>query len=162
MNLKHLRDLVITPVLRHLGMYSPAAVQLVLGTAIQESGGFHLMQLGGGPALGLYQMEPATHDDIWRTFLYYRPDIADRVRTLELPGWYDDDNAREMEGNLYYATALCRLRYWRVSEPLPPPDDIHSIARYWKYHYNTHLGKGSTDEFLHNWQRHAPEEEGRE
>ena len=44
--------------------YAAAAVELPLGTARVESGLRHRRQIGGGPALGLSQMEPNTHDDI--------------------------------------------------------------------------------------------------
>ncbi|KAF0118141.1 MAG: hypothetical protein FD149_866 [Rhodospirillaceae bacterium] len=73
----HFVTTVIRPTLLHLGLHSPAAEALLLGTAIQESRlGTYLRQTGGGPALGVYQMEPATHEDIWTNFLAYRPDLA--------------------------------------------------------------------------------------
>src|SRR5258708_26545125 len=41
-------------------------------------------QLGGGPAVGLFQMEPTTHDDCWTNFLNFRPVLAGKVKqTLE-------------------------------------------------------------------------------
>lgn len=158
MNLLHLRDLVIVPTLKHLGLHSEAAVELVLGTAIQESQGKYLKQLGGGPAIGIYQMEPDTHDDIWVNYLRYKPELAWKLRELELPNWYPDDNAREMEGNLYYATGICRTHYRRVSEPLPEVGDVEGMARYWKKHYNTCLGAGTEDEYRLNWLRYAPQQ----
>lgn len=153
MNIGHLKNLVIVPVLKRLEMYSDAAVNLLLGTAIQESRGIYLKQLGGGPALGIYQMEPATHDSLWDNYLN-RPNkkqIADRVRTLELPDWYPINEAREMEGNLYYATAMCRIHYWQFAEPLPNATDISGMAFYWKRYYNTVEGAGTTAEFIENW-----------
>lgn len=65
----HLRDLIIRPTLVEMGHYSPAAEALLLGTAAHEShGGRYLSQIRG-PARGIYQMEPATHDDLWRHYL---------------------------------------------------------------------------------------------
>jgi hypothetical protein len=64
----------IGPVLRQLGLDEyrmQAAEELLLGTALQESGLIYRRQLNNGPALGLFQMEPATHDDIWADFLTY-------------------------------------------------------------------------------------------
>ena len=55
---------VIRPALVKLRLQSPAAEALLLGTAVVESGLSALVQAGGGPALGLYQIEPATHADI--------------------------------------------------------------------------------------------------
>lgn len=57
-----------------LGLWSQAAEDLLLGTAIQESGLVHVRQVGG-PALGYWQMEPATHDDIWASFVQHRPEL---------------------------------------------------------------------------------------
>jgi len=58
----HLRREIIAPALRHIGMWSGAAENLLLGTAAVESRmGTYLRQVGGGPALGIWQVEPVTH-----------------------------------------------------------------------------------------------------
>ena len=63
LNLDHFRADVIQPTLAHLdGDDAPrfqglAAENLLLGTALVESGLHYLHQLGGGPALGIYQIE---------------------------------------------------------------------------------------------------------
>lgn len=151
MNITQLKAHVIVPTLIHIGLHSEAAVELVLGTAIQESHLEYLKQLGRGPAVGIYQMEPATHDDIWRNYLAYKPDLAEKVRALELPGFAP--GAAEMCGNLYYATAMCRVHYLRVPKKLPPTGDINAMALYWKQYYNTPLGKGTVTEYIHNWKK---------
>ena len=51
--------LVIRPALKKLRLWSPSAEELVFGTAIVESGLTYLKQHGDGPALGLWQVEPA-------------------------------------------------------------------------------------------------------
>ena len=48
LNPQQLRDLVIRPTLKRLGLWSTAAEELVLGTGIQESGLQYLQQLGAG------------------------------------------------------------------------------------------------------------------
>jgi hypothetical protein len=50
----------IRPALNTLEMGGLAVEQLILGTGIQESLLVHRQQLGGGPALGVFQMERAT------------------------------------------------------------------------------------------------------
>lgn len=147
---RHLLEHVIRPVLRDLGLWSVAAERLVLGTACQESAcGRYLVQIGG-PAKGIFQMEPATHDDIWGNFLVYRDDL--QVKILK---WRTDSevisSVNEMIGNLYYATAMCRVHYLRVPEPIP--DDLHGQAQYWKKNYNSELGKGTVEEYMNNWNR---------
>ncbi len=53
-----------------------------------------------------------------------------------------------MVGNLYFAAAMCRLRYWDVPERLPDADDVRALARYWKRWYNTEQGAGHEDDFV--------------
>jgi hypothetical protein len=61
---------IIEPVLHHLTEipYDRAAAQLLLGTALKESLQLKYRRQIQGPALGYYQMEPATHDDIWNNY----------------------------------------------------------------------------------------------
>jgi hypothetical protein len=122
----------------------------VLGTAIQESKLRYLQQLGNGPALGLFQMEPATHDDIHRNFLAYRPEIMERLRALN-----HVFTPAALAGNAWYAAAMCRIHYYRVPDPLPAVGDIKGQAEYWAVHYNTRLGKGTADDYLKAWERYA-------
>lgn len=146
LNESQLRDWVVQPVLEHLDLPGiPAATALLIHTAKAESRLHYLRQLHGGPALGLWQMEPPTHDDIWANFLRFRDDLAGRVRTLSILG---EPSADQLIGNLYYAAAMARVHYWRVPEPLPAEDDLFAQATYWKRHYNTALGKGTPEHFI--------------
>ncbi len=146
-DLDQFRDYVVEPTLEDLGMLSTSAVELVLGTALQESHLKYIKQLGEGPALGVCQMEPNTHDDIWENYLEYRGALHDSV--LEIGG----PDARELIWNLKYSVAMCRVHYRRVRSPLPQAGDIAGQAQYWKTYYNTELGKGTTQEYLDNWSR---------
>lgn len=146
-----LREYVIRPTLEHLGLYSLAAENLVLGTAAQESKlGTYVHQLGGGPALGIYQMEPATHRDIWDNWLAHKPELASRVRQLIAP--WPAPFSRQLVTNLAYATAMCRLHYRRRPEPLPPPDDYEAQAQYYKDFYNTSAGRATVEQYLRSWE----------
>jgi hypothetical protein len=147
LDLAQVRDYIIEPTLEQIGLYSTAAVELLLGTALQESRLTYIKQLGGGPALGLWQMEPDTHDDIWRNWLAYRHDLACKIKTI-----CPTARAQDLVGNNTYACAMARLHYRRVKEPLPPAGDRPGQAAYWKAHYNTILGRGTAEEYLHNWQ----------
>ncbi len=147
----HLLEHVIRPVLKHLDLASPARERLLLGTACKESEcGLWLAQLDGGPARGIYQMEPATEVDIWQNFLKYRDDLVELIRVYT--GF--DHGASDLAGNLYYATAMCGVHYLRV--PAPIPEDLDGQARYWKKFYNTEKGKGTVDEYIAAWRRFVP------
>lgn len=157
MNAQQLRTLVVRPTLTHMGMHSLEAENLLLGTAAQESRlGHYLHQVGGGPALGIYQMEPETHWDIWRNFLSWRPQISAKVRSLAGHRWVGEFvGDAELVGNLFYATALARIHYWRRPEPLPRAGDLAGLAHYWKAFYNTAAGRGTEAEFVENYRRYV-------
>ncbi len=146
------RARVIAPVLGYLGapLDSPAAHALLLGTAVQESGLARLAQDPTGPALGYYQIEPATHDDVFFNFLIHRADLLHRVMTLAAPL---PDRRLQLVTNAAYATAIARIIYFRAPDPLPAPDDIAGLAAYWKRHYNTAGGAGQVSDFIANYQR---------
>ena len=152
----HLRTCVIRPVLKDLGLWSPIAENLLLGTAAQESHmGTYLDQADPtieGPALGIFQIEVTTHDDVWENYLAYQENYARVVRSYSLPTY----SYKQLAGNLYYGAAVARLIYRRVKEPLPTdPNDIKAMARYWKLNYNTSLGKGTVEEFEANYKRYV-------
>jgi hypothetical protein len=147
--------MIIGPALKAIGLWSRAAEQLVLGTAIQESGLVYLKQQGAGPALGFFQMEPQTHDDIWQNFLAYHSDLSQKVMRLGVP-YIGIDRVSEMIGNAYYAAAMCRVLYYRVPAILPPPGDVAAQASYYKQHYNTAGGAATVDQYIANWRAAFP------
>lgn len=154
MDAKQLLELVIRPTLKKLGLHSEAAEQLVIGTIWQESRGEYIKQLGGGPALGLAQMEPATHDDIWRNYLAYKRTLANNITELASMQCLGDGmipDANELISNLNYAVAMCRVHYLRVKAPLPKAGDVAGMAAYWKQYYNTPLGAGTAQEFVEHF-----------
>ena len=156
MDAKQLSELVIRPTLKKLGLYSLSAERLILGTIYQESLGRFLKQLPNGPALGLIQMEPETYHDIWTHFLAYRRDLSNRVTSLASVDSLDDNmrpHVNQLISNLEFAVAMCRVHYLRARPALPAPDDIEGLGRYWKDHYNTHLGAGRVEEFVEKFPR---------
>ena len=142
---------IITPTLNNLGLFSPNAAQLLLGTALQESQLTYRKQIGG-PALGLFQMEPATHNDIWDNFLKYRPALAAKVGTLIVP-YRDRLTALEFDDR--YAAAMARVKYLRIPAPIPALGNIQAMAAFWKQYYNTPLGKGTAAKFIATWNQYV-------
>ncbi len=160
---------IIEPVLHRMDMHSPAAVNLMLGTALQESRLTWLRQLGGGPALGLYQIEPATAKDIVTRYAGQRPHIRARIGAALhglLPpdvawdeNWTDDDNAAlefRLVSDLAFQTAIARVRFWMVPAPLPDAGDIEGLADYWKQNFNTPAGHGTIGQFILNYRENSP------
>lgn len=130
---------------RVLGDYpelvSESAVRLLLGTAAQESEfGTYLRQLGGGPAIGVFQMEPKTFIWLWKEYKEKYPEIESRGVT-------------DLEWDLKLAILMARLRYRIVPAALPYAYDVKALAIYWKEHYNTMLGAGTVEQFIANYRK---------
>lgn len=141
-------DKVIRPSLMCIGMHSRQAEILVLGTALHESKLRERDQRGGGQALGLFQIEPETHSDIWDNYLRFRPTLARRVEhLLDL----EPDRTQQLRDNDRYGAALARIHYERTGLALPDAADLDGQARFWKSHYNTHLGRGRPEDYVRSW-----------
>lgn len=156
LDLKQFREYVVRPTLQYMGLWSEAAENLVVGTAIQESGLRYLDQLspGPGPAYGVYQMERRTHDALLAWVQKRRADLAGRLEALK-GVW--PQGVDQMRTNLAYGAAMCLLHYVRTGEPLPPANDVQAMARFWKKHYNTRLGKGRPEQFVRAYEAaHTP------
>lgn len=148
---KQFRDLVIDPTLKFMDLYSPSASELLLGTAIQESRLTYLTQIDGDDdpfdhAMGVFQTEKVTINDIWDNWLIYQPDVA--AKLMEHCNFKFRPSPKEVIWNLRYATVMARLHYRRVKEALPAAGDLEGQARYWKKYYNTSLGKGTAEEYV--------------
>jgi hypothetical protein len=137
------RSLVITPTLEHLGekgAHTLAAANLLLGTAAQESGlGFHLRISRPGikrtRGLGIYQITPKIHVNIWDRYLINLPDLASSVRGLASQHEFLAHPHAELATNLSYATAIAWMIYRRTGKPLPPANDILGLGKYWWRHF---------------------------
>lgn len=148
---KQLRELIIKPALDCLQMYSDSAEELLVFTCACESlGGTYLKQVKG-PALGIYQMEPATYTDIWENYIKNQGHVLNLlsinfdVHKLPLP--------ERMIYDLKFATAMARLHYRRRKETLPQSTDIDGIWEYYKKYYNTHLGKAEKETSIKHYQK---------
>ncbi|MCG8506157.1 MAG: hypothetical protein MI755_16255 [Sphingomonadales bacterium] len=145
------RDKIIVPVLRELELCSEAATTLLLGTALHESGGLRYIHQDGGPAMGLYQMEPDTLDDLWTNWLAYRREWRQSLEVYGEVGLEEHDP--ENLYNARYATATARLQYYRQPERLPSTRE--DLAYYYKRHWNTSKGRATPQDFLDALDRHG-------
>lgn len=148
MEARQVRDLIIYPCLTALGLNTPSAVNLMLGTMAQESQmGKYIAQKGIGlkGGIGIYQMEARTYLDIWKRQI--EPSAALKAKIRLLLGYEVMPPAERMASDLMLATLMTRLYYFAVRQSLPDKDDIMGLATYWKDFYNTRLGNGTIQEF---------------
>jgi hypothetical protein len=107
----------------------------MLSTPWCESDLEKLVQDNDGPAVGLYQMERRTFTSLQDHYLSKEPSIkADLMAACHFESMPGPD---EMIHNLRFATIMARIQYWQHEEPLPKPDDIEGMYRYYKKYYNT-------------------------
>lgn len=151
LNHDQLRDLVIKPTLDKLHMNTDFAVNLLLFTcAVESDGGTYLKQIKG-PALGIYQMEPATYNDIWQNYIKHHPHLSLILGT--------NFNAYRMPAedrliyDLEFATVMARLHYRRVSAPFPKNNDAEGYWEYYKAHFNTVAGKAKKEASLARYKK---------
>lgn len=155
LKVKQFRELVVRPTLEHLDLWSKAAENLLVGTAIQESGLKFLKQKGNGPALGVFQIEPDTHTDVWVNYLNNRAGQGELGRVIAHDFPRPNDYHGSLVWDMAYATVIARVIYLRRPEPLPNADDVPGLAAYWKQWYNTPLGKGTEEEFIKNYLKYG-------
>jgi hypothetical protein len=157
---KQLRDYIVRPTLELLNLpHIDSAERLIMGTGAQESAGFkYIHQLGKGPALGLWQMEPATFNDLWKRFVVssrYERKIGIHIEFLVA------DSGTSLEEqliwNLRFACAMCRVHYYARKFSFTGRETVVDLAHIWKKHYNTIEGKGTAEEFIKNWNRYLGE-----
>lgn len=157
-----LRKYVIRPVLQKMADVSgksrinrPEVEDLLIMTAAVESHlGEYLHQYPTGPALGIYQMEPETHDDIWNSFIVYRGALKDAVLEWSINKDLVSPHPNELMGNLYYATAMARVHYWRIAEPIPTSGKVQDLAEYWDTHWNRNPDpRTGPDKAVNAWHR---------
>jgi len=157
MKAQQLLDYIIKPSLEFMdGNYNSENAQMLLlaTAAIESKCGYYIKQVNG-PALGIWQMEPATLHDIYdncdalatNNHLMYK-----KVDYLDL---FEATQTSELERGLMlspmYACAMARLKYSMDSEPLPNYNDKKAIYDYYKRIYNTPLGASTYEKFDSAW-----------
>ena len=130
----------IAEALLDFGLHSDHAVELMLMIAAHESLGFKFRrQIGGGPALGVFQMEPPTHDDIWRRSRSIQ-------RNAKRAGF--TQNARRLTDDDRYAVFMARHRL--MLDPRPIPTALQAMADWCKREWNGD-GKATPEEYLRDY-----------
>lgn len=143
-------DLVITPTLKELGLWSPPSEKLVLCTfqaetqfnAVRQDLGKHRY----GKGYGLPQMEKLTFDDHVEHMEKRNPEIMELI--IKICNLNEFPDVEALTWNDRLAVCMTRYHYKRVVEPLPAVDDLKGMARYWKKYYNTPMGAGTVEGFI--------------
>lgn len=134
------------------------AVELLMGTcAIESSLGHYFYQMGGGPAVGIFQLEPVTILDMIRRFMPQEPvtrwplvQAVENVCMLKDLEWISDDYLIHLATtNIAFQICVARMKYLSSPKIFPKaPVNVSALAIYWKNIYNTEEGARSTDDFI--------------
>ncbi len=130
MDVSELREQIIGPTLKYLGIDSNVAEELLLGTAALESQLNPLHK--NAERLGIYQITPRQHRQIWDEYLAFKPDLASRVRGLASQHRFLQDPDSELSWNLSYATAIAWLMYQREDIVLPTNNEADQLGLLWR------------------------------
>ncbi|WP_211333550.1 hypothetical protein [Sinobacterium caligoides] len=131
---EELEHYVIRPTLSALDVESEGAVKLLLGTAALESHfslshSHHSMPDG----LGLFQITPQAHREVWDNYLAFRPNLASKVRGLASQHHFLTSPDIELRTNLSYSTAIAWMiyQYHNETNNLPIDEDVSSMGELW-------------------------------
>lgn len=159
MNAKHFRQLVVRPVLKKVAELTKNRVPLsgeaedilVMIPAHESNLGEFLAQIGGGPALGVFQIEPETARWVLEDYLV-RPKnraLLDATCLFFCPGLTLEEN---LASNLPFQVALARMILWTKPEKLPKfaesREYLDALAQYAKTHWNTEGGAAKPEDYL--------------
>jgi hypothetical protein len=125
----------------------------MLTAATETNLGEYIVQLGSGPGLGIFQMEPATFEDIKVNYLAYHPELRNRIR--EILGDLDID---ELENDIRAQIIFARLLYYRVPKPIPNKNDIPGLANYYKLYFNTVKGAAVVADVVKKYKKYVERE----
>ncbi|WP_153767897.1 hypothetical protein [Endozoicomonas sp. OPT23] len=150
---KELRHYVVRPTLKHLKMWSQPAENLLMGTAAVESAmGFHLKQ-DDHQALGIFQISPRMHRNIWDRFLATQTDLSSLVRGLASQREFLAHPHLELATNLSYSAAIAWLVYYRTGKAIHKiePNDIKAFGKLWHNHFHRH-NPGTVESYVESYQ----------
>ena len=117
------------------------AVEMIVETAIAETGLGQIEDKTVGAGMGLTQFDEMPFNDIKTRTMKLRPQIQKDLKIdISLVNWDD------LRFNPFLSLLFTRLHYWLKGDPIPAT--IEERAKYWKLHYNTKAGKGTVEHYL--------------
>jgi hypothetical protein len=122
------------------GLHSDHCVELLAMIAAHESlGGKHRRQIGGGPALGLFQIEPVTHNSVW--------DNSDTIKSRAARFGIKEDVSRLETDDGY---SIFVARHYLAMDRNPLPKTPEAMAAYCKSYWNR-IGKATAEKYLNDY-----------
>lgn len=154
MNKEQLVNLVIIPTLKEIpkGISAEAVLAVTMIIAHESTRGNFLKQIGGGPALGIIQMEPRTHNSTWK----FGDSIWKNAYNMEIISKDDFDNKRHpLPGRLIYDLRynvfMARQNIF-MDRDTPLPKTPHQMSDYLKSWWNSAGGEAKSNSYLRDYE----------
>lgn len=138
-NLQSLKDTVDDELFRMYAHSVSASMAIMMIIAHESQKGRYWQQVNG-PAKGLIQMEPATHDDTWK----HCDSIQQRAAQLGIT-----QDVHKLEHDIRYNIFMARCRLLMDVNPLPATEE--AMAEYLKSYWNSDGGKASASKYLNEY-----------
>lgn len=149
-HVEQFRNLILEPILSGINLYSEAAENLLVGTALVESELYYLHQKNGG-ALGFFQIEPETYEDLIK-----RVNDNLKKRILFTLGYIEFPKVHRLKSDIGLSVVIARLKYYLHPSPLPKKkDDLFGLAKYWSTIYNTRQNPDSERRFINLYKKYG-------
>jgi hypothetical protein len=121
-------------------LHSDHCVELLAMICAHESlGGKHRRQIGGGPALGIFQIETVTHNSVW--------DNSDTIRARAQRYGIKEDVSKLETDDRY---SIFVARHYLAQDVNPLPKTPEAMADYCKSYWNR-TGKASPEKYLNDY-----------
>lgn len=142
MDVNAFRTDLVRPALKVTDMWSMAAENLIVGTALTESDLSFVVQIKGGGALSFMQVEKATYIDCIR---YLSRSDKKNIKQSILSACFMEifPQHESLTWNIRLAILIARIKYWMIPERLPRHDDAAGLCNYYLQYYNTAKGKNT-------------------
>jgi len=129
-----------TEALLDWSLHSDHCVELLAMICAHESlGGKHRRQIGGGPALGIFQIEPVTHNSVW--------DNSDSIRARAQRFGIKEDVSKLETDDRY---SIFVARHYLAMDVNPLPKTPEAMADYCKSYWNR-TGKATPEKYLNDY-----------
>lgn len=142
------RDDIVAPSLNALQIRNKNMHELLVFTcAVESAGGTYVRQIKG-PALGIYQIEPATFTDVFTNYVLRKPDILN-LFSLNL-GLHRMPEPEQVitDLRLASATTACLYLYRKANLPDDVTLNAEQLWDIYKPLYNTIKGAAEKDSAL--------------
>ncbi len=145
LDVNQFREVIVLPALHGLQLYTKELAELLVFTcAVESAGGTYIKQIHG-PAVGIFQIEPAVFTELWVNCIIRNPSYINlltmnfHVHQMPKPD--------ELMTDLKLSAAICGLYYkWKKVNPLQM--DAEYLWGLYKEFYNTKNGKAEHETSL--------------